>query len=671
MRVVPRLALLFWQRGGARQRATLALTAAGVAASVVLALLALSVSPAISTRADHVAWRTTAAVPSAEASAFERTAIDRYRDRTITRVDLEPTGRGRPDVPPGLRSFPDPGQIWVSPAMARLLASQPQSALADRYPGRVVGEIGPIGLAHAEELVVVVGRAPGSRHATVAGTGRFGALVGGGSVVPVAAFARHGLDEELDVYRTLARMAAVLLVVPTFLLVGAAARLTAAQRQQRLAVLRLAGATPAAVVGLTALEILGAALVGTVVGVLGYLLALPLASHLPLAGGRFPVEDLRLDPAALLGALVLVPVAAAGSAVLALRGVVVGPLGVTRRTRPRRPSLLRFLVVPMAWVAFVSSAATMRGGGSTTGALLGLGAVIATLSVVGPWITWLLGTALTRLARRPAPLIAGRRIVDDPKGAYRTVSGMVLAGLVAGFLFAVLPSLEAVHFGDHRSSEVSVTVGADRVPAVRAAVRAADPGARTVLARWSDEDTGVDGAAVPALASGVVDASSLDRLDLVRTAVARADPDAVVGAGDDPPSFRLLLDDLGRASVVMALASLLMATAAIATSGAASILDQRLTLARLRLVGTPIAVLQRARRWQVLLPLVFASSGAMASGAVAGLVMLYAFGHQQVADPAVGRMVLLGGAALLAGAGVVAATRPLLVATSRSTPRDQ
>ena len=47
-----------------------------------------------------------------------------------------------------------------------------------------------------------------------------------GDVVPIGGFASWGSDVDLDQYQTLAQMAAVLLVVPTFLLVGAAARLT-------------------------------------------------------------------------------------------------------------------------------------------------------------------------------------------------------------------------------------------------------------------------------------------------------------------------------------------------------------------------------------------------------------------------------------------------------------
>jgi hypothetical protein len=54
----------------------------------------------------------------------------------------------------------------------------------------------------------------------------------------------------------------------------------------------------------------------------------------------------------------------------------------------------------------------------------------------GPWVVDRLGRTVGRFARRPATLLAARRLSDDPRGTWRTVSGLVLAGFAAGF-FAV------------------------------------------------------------------------------------------------------------------------------------------------------------------------------------------------------------------------------------------
>ncbi len=687
---VIRLASLLWRRGGARQRATLALTAAGVLVSTVLALLVVSVLPALSARADRTAWRTPLQYRDmSQHVGFERTTDDSYGGVGIMRVDLAPSavgdGSSALPAPPGLSRFPAPGEFFASPALADVMASSPKEDLADRYPGQFAGTIGPAGLAHDDELVVVVGREAGALdhldHAD-AGTTAYRGLVSpidgfATRMGEVAATADPARQDDAETYRVLAQMAAVLLVVPTVLLIGAAARLTAAQRSQRLAALRLAGATPGTVIALTALEIAGAAAVGVVAGIATYLLVLPLAAHIPLGGGRFLVADLRMAPAALVAAALVVPTLA----VITLRSVVGGPLQTTRRARPRRPRAVRLLVVPLSWIAFVMAASTMRDGGSSVGVLIGLGAVIVTLAVIGPWLTWLVGAVIGWVARGPSTLIAARRIADDPKAAYRTVSGMVLAGLIAGFLFGVLPTIDSVALpGDHATA-LALEVPAEDVGAVSASLDERVPHS----VRWWEDEDGEGGQ--PPIAPDLGDGTSrtdadvrtgtvlvADRasIEAARTAVLAASPDASATSPDELTGERVLLDDLKRASTVMSVAALVMATAAAGIGGAAAILDQRLTLARLRLVGTPLGVLQRARRWQTLVPLGLASVGAMAFGATAGLVMMAAFGvsDERIAPPGLASRGLIGATALAAGLGVVSLTRPLLVAVSRSTPRD-
>jgi len=671
---VLRLAALFWRRARAAEHLGLLLTAAGVAAALLLTLLALSVPPALGSRMDRQAWHTGDAPTSgstsgsasgsggssgtAEARMVRRVAVERYRDREITRVELAPTGVGTPPPPPGLAAFPEPGTVWRSPALARLEGRAPPAELAERWPGRRAGTIGAAGLGHRDELLVVVGR----EAATLGEPDRDGGLPVGHpdrrGVTALADFPRAGVDADLDTYVTLARLAAVLLVVPTLGLLGAAARLTAARREQRLATLRLAGATPAVVTLLAAVEVASAAAIGAAVGVLGYLVALPAFDAIPLAGGPFSLADLRLGPAALLGALVLTPLLAALAAVVALRGVATGPLGVRRRTTPRRPSTVRLAAIPVAWAFFLRSAVAMREGGGSTVTLLGLGLVIATLAVVGPWLAWLLGTLERLLGRRAPLLIAGRRTVADPRGAYRAVSGMVLAGLIAGFLFGVLPTLRAASIPDHDPVEVQVVTPAPRLAALRAALDRV-PGASAVHAGSVRDERVVD-IRVPE-----------GRLDEVRTAVTAVAPETRWLDDLDLVTPRTLLDDLDRAAVLLSLAALALAATSIAIGTTAATLDQREALARLRLIGVPIRTLQRARRWQVLVPLATASTGAMALGSGAGIVLLAAFGAdlRLVRPPDWRSLAGLGLAGIAVGLAVTAAGRPLLVRVSRPTPR--
>lgn len=641
---VLRIAGLLGRRGGGRQWAVLALTTIGVLAATTLALLALSVSPGLGTRGDRTAWRQpTPAADPATATVLQRTWTDAFRGREITVVELAATGTGTPPVPPGLPAVPGPGEVVLSPALAALVASEPAAALGDRYPGTVVGEVGPAGRAIADDLVAVVGRTPAEL---------------GPDAVPVAAFASAGRDPDLQDHQVMAQLAAVLLVVPTVLLVGALARLTAAQREQRLAALRLVGATPGLVVAVTALETAVAALAGAVGGAGLYHLLLPVAARVELAGAPFSTTDLRLGGAAVLATVAVVPLLAAASATVALRTVVIGPLGVRRRVAGRRPRVVRLLVVPVAWVALVVTSASMGDGGSVAPVLLGLGAVIATLAVVGPWLTWVVGALMARLGRRPGPVLAGRRITDDARGTYRTVSGMVLAGLIAGFLFGVVPTIRAVATSVEdldEATDLSVSLDADATAAVE---RATGP-------VWWERDGD--------LAFGTIVVEAGTDPEVVRTAVLAADPSADVSSyADLDARASLLVDDMSRASAIMALAALALATVATAIGSTASILDQRVTLARLRLAGTSVALLQRARRWQAVVPLGLASIGAMVSGAVAAQILMVAVGarEEQVVGPDIAPMVALGLAALAAGAGAVAVTRPVLVAATRATPRE-
>ena len=56
------------------------------------------------------------------------------------------------------------------------------------------------------------------------------------------------------------------------------------------------------------------------------------------------------------------------------------------------------------------------------GALLIIG-----LMTAGPWLTMAGARALARRTSSPSGLIAARRLADDPRGAFRAISGLVLA----------------------------------------------------------------------------------------------------------------------------------------------------------------------------------------------------------------------------------------------------
>lgn len=251
-----------------------------------------------------------------------------------------------------------------------------------------------------------------------------------------------GEVDDGSLYVSLAWVAVVLLVVPLVTLAGAAARLGVARRDSRLATLRLLGATPREVVALTVTETAWQGLVGAVLGILLYVVLLPVCALLPFQGSTFAVSDLWVGWLGLLVTLVAVPLLAALSGAISLRRVNVSPLGVARRQTPKGMTWLRLLVAVAGVGTFmVVSVSTGALGAAAAGVLIGaLGLGFATLNVVGPWVLGLIGKVQVRLARTPARLLAARRLLDDPKAAWRVVGGLGLAGFVAGAL-AVLPTM--------------------------------------------------------------------------------------------------------------------------------------------------------------------------------------------------------------------------------------
>jgi hypothetical protein len=108
-------------------------------------------------------------------------------------------------------------------------------------------------------------------------------------------------------------------------------------------------------------------------------------------------------------------------------------------------------------------------------------------------------------------------------------------------------------------------------------------------------------------------------------------------------------------------ASFIIAMTSAGISAAGSVLDRRRTYALLRLAGTPLAVLDRARRWETLLPLALMGGGSL----LTGLVCASPFAFASLVSPAA--VATLGGFVVVGTAGIVAATalsRPLLRAVT-------
>jgi hypothetical protein len=235
-----------------------------------------------------------------------------------------------------------------------------------------------------------------------------------------------------NLYVTLAWIATTCMVIPILTLGGVAARLAIARRDQRLAALRLAGATSGQVTLMTLAEAAAQAVLGALAGVVVYLAVLPLVARLSFQGRPFELRELVLPLGQTLAVVAAVVVVAIVSGASSLARVAISPLGVAARTSPKRLSVLRVLLALAAGAAWVLVITPMKEPQRMTIVLV-LGAMILAVNAVGPWVVMVAGRVAARLAPTAASLLAARRIADDPKSTWRAVGALGLAVVVVGF----------------------------------------------------------------------------------------------------------------------------------------------------------------------------------------------------------------------------------------------
>ncbi|GAA3648930.1 FtsX-like permease family protein [Microbacterium marinilacus] len=242
-------------------------------------------------------------------------------------------------------------------------------------------------------------------------------------------------DGTTGLYQALSAIALAILAVPLLSLGGAAARLSARRRDERLATLRLLGATPATVAAMTVLESTAVAVAGAVGGVVLYALAMPLVGLIPFAGEPIGAISLWVGPVAVAAVVAGVALVAAISAVVGLRQVVVSPLGVrTRQTAPR----LHWIRVVVTVVALAVGYGVLDGLSALPGFAFVVLAVAATFAVgiavlglIGPWAIGVFARVQARRAPDAARLIAARTVLESPKAAWRQVGGVAMTTFVS------------------------------------------------------------------------------------------------------------------------------------------------------------------------------------------------------------------------------------------------
>lgn len=269
------------------------------------------------------------------------------------------------------------------------------------------------------------------------------------SVAAIAGRFWFAPDNEFGAYRLLGAGLVILLFVPLSTLAGAAARLSARRRDDRLATLRLLGATSALVRRIAFFEAVVVAAIGAVVGVLLYLLAAPLLLLVPVQGEAAQVAEMWLPwwvTASLAAGVVAI---AALSATASLRMVVMSPLGVRTRSDAPRMRWVRLLigggVIALALVLSQSVSGSWGATGIAAAYAVALVAVMSVLGVVGPFLTARFAGLRAKRASTASALIAARVVLESPVTAWRQVSGVALASFLvvpAGSMLGYLDMIQ-------------------------------------------------------------------------------------------------------------------------------------------------------------------------------------------------------------------------------------
>ena len=432
-----RLGLRLTLRSGREPFVRLVVTAVAVAIGVAIMLAVLADFHAFTTTNNRPSWESTQGqqltknYSAATNSELWNYSNDIYQGQTIERLDIAGLGTGAP-VPPGIPKLPASGQYYASPALAALISAVPADELGDRFPGRLIGTIGHQALTGPDELVIYIGRAP-STLATLPAT----TLVSKIATAPGRQIWTH-------YFRDAFVAGAIAFLFPILILVGTATRLAAARREERYAALRLIGATTRQISVISSVDAVISALLGAALGILIFLLLQPWLASTAITSQRYFADEVTPTVAGYLIVLIGVPAAAAISSLTSLRRVRISPLGVTRRVTPPAPSARSLAPLAIGSGLFIVGLLMTSNEQLGQGVLIGLIVILVGLVVAGPWLTAQAGSVLVRFSAGASALLAARRLGDNPKAAFRSVRGPVLAVFLGTVLAGLLPAVESL-----------------------------------------------------------------------------------------------------------------------------------------------------------------------------------------------------------------------------------
>ncbi|MDF9815352.1 FtsX-like permease family protein [Streptomyces sp. SPB162] len=477
------------------------LTAVGVGLGVAVLLLAAAVPAMMDARSERSNARDDMYFgeklrPTASTMLVERTDTT-YHDEDVYGRVLRPDG-DKPPVPPGLTKIPAPGEMTVSPALAKLLDSPDGKLLKERIDHRVTGTIAKSGLLGPKELVYYAG----SDTITDAHATRIDTI--GGS---------QQNSEALGAILTLlVIIGLVVLLMPVAILIATAVRFGGERRDRRLAALRLVGADTRMTRRIAAGEALIGALAGLVFGLGFFLLGRHFTGQVELYRMSVFPSDVRPSTGLALLIVLGVPAAAVAVTVLALRGIAIEPLGVVRNAGLRKRRLLWRLLIPVAGLALLAPLfGGIQGNVNVNPYQVSAGAILLLVGVTAV-LPWLVEMIVNRFGGGRIPWqLATRRLQLNSGASARMVNGITVA--VAGaialqMLFSGIEGDFTSNTGkDPNRAQMQAGVDVKDGPQATAAINAyrTTPGVRSALGLVQASAI-PDGAAAKAKASGNPDA---------------------------------------------------------------------------------------------------------------------------------------------------------------------
>jgi hypothetical protein len=246
-------------------------------------------------------------------------------------------------------------------------------------------------------------------------------------------------------------IALLLLCVPLVIFMGLCTRVGAPARDRRLAMFRMAGATPQEVTRIAALETGLAAVLGSLVGAVAFLIGRVLldgttvgrftmtmadgSTRTEVGASRLLPTDVNLPTLIVAASVLIVALGATIASSIALRNVRISPFGLTRNVPTAPPTTTAALLFLLGTGGLIILGVVNRARAGPLPVIVLVAFVLFVSCVIGllmgsASLSASVGHLVAPRTSRPDLLIASRRMIAAPYTASRAAASVLLAVLI-------------------------------------------------------------------------------------------------------------------------------------------------------------------------------------------------------------------------------------------------